>query len=206
VSEADEGLALRAATPEEAAARSLRMSFTMHGIGAADGIAIGPAGIGWWTLAAAAAVTGVSLWAVLPLHERVGTALWLAAAWLAWAGAAASAWMGRTDALRVVGAAAWSAGAALALIAMLTAARSVIREVRGEAGKRAAAPSRQDSRATTMEHREPDRAEPVGRSFGDAVGSDTEFTDGSDDDLAMRHLSKAERKRLRKQARLQRAG
>ena len=38
-----EGLALRATTPEEAAARSLRMSFTMHGIGAADGIAIGPA-------------------------------------------------------------------------------------------------------------------------------------------------------------------
>jgi phosphotransferase system enzyme I (PtsI) len=43
VSESGEGLALKAATPEEAAARSLRMSFTLHGIGAADGIAIGPA-------------------------------------------------------------------------------------------------------------------------------------------------------------------
>ena len=152
---------------------------------------------------------GVSLWAVLPLHERLATTLWLSAGLAAWAGSAACAWFeGEGKALAIAAQATWSLGTAAVAIATLAAARSVIREVRGEAagtagqGKRAekgAISSRQSVDAGADDGVgpipfEPDESVPV------------DYTDGSEaeDERDTRHLSKAERKRLRKLARMNR--
>jgi hypothetical protein len=98
----------------------------------ASGVALGPGGIGWWICLATVAYGLVSLWAVLPLHERGATALWLTLALACWGIAAGCAWMGGRDTVVIAGHAAWTCGAALAAVAMLAAARSVIREVRGQ--------------------------------------------------------------------------
>jgi len=172
----------------------------------ATGVVLGPAGLGWWHAIAAAAWVIVAPWAVLPLYRRAGTAAWLAAALVSWAAAAACAWLaaGR-PVLAVAGGGAWAAAAALALVAMLTAARSVIREVLGLAVARPvrrpepkAVPRPVEADATDEEddaERHPvadaDEAEP------------TTYVDGSEEE--QRHLSKAERKRLKKLARMQRA-
>jgi len=192
------------------------------GLAEATGIVIGPGGIGWWHLLAAAAFAVIGPWAVLPLHERAATSAWLVAALAAWATAAGCDWLdaGRVE-TAVVGLAAWAVGCSLVAVAMLAAARSVIREVRGlcrpaDRGPRArdqvaagavsrpaigigdAAEERRadrgrDGRRATTDEEEPDRSgEP-----------ETAFIDGSEQ--LERHLSKAERKRLRKLARMQQA-
>lgn len=172
----------------------------------ATGIVIGPGGLGWWHVLAAVAWVVVAPWAVLPLHRRAGTAAWLGAALAGWATAAACTWLaaGR-PVLVVVGSAVWVLAAGLALVAMLTAARSVIREVRGLAGRRpgrAAEPkavARSPEPAATADDDE-DRPE-VALVTEDTDATD--YVDGSEDEH--RHLSKAERKRLKKLARMQRA-
>jgi len=173
------------------------------------GIVFGPSGLGWWVTVSAIALGAVTLWAVLPLHERLATALWLAAGLAAWGGSAAGAWLadGRSN-FTVIAHSAWVAGSGLIAIAMLAAARSVIREVRGlparttkqkQAASPVVAPASRQQTAWTENVVEPTE-QPA-----DAT-DDTGYTDGSDvdEDRDMRHLSKSERKRLRKLARMSR--
>lgn len=178
----------------------------------ATGIAFGPAGYGWWVALASTVCGGVSLWAVLPLHERAATAIWLTGGLSAWSAAAALTWLGATRGFPPGAAlAAWAAGSGLLTIAMLVAARSVIREVRGEArdGGKVATPKPQAggarpapiTRATECDDKSPDSS----AEFADESET-TSYTDGSDfdEDRDTRHLSKAERKRLKKLARMNR--
>lgn len=200
----------------------------------AVGVAIGPKGIGWWVLTAGSCYAVVGLWAILPLHERAATGMWLSACLAAWAAAAACGWLGEDLPILPrglhgpIGTICWMAGGPLAAIAMLAAARSVLREVRG-------LPSRTANERQTLraEVTQPCPRVPVAASSaavgsverqdgfdarGDEADSDrrhhgqTEFVDGgdaADDDedfeRSGRHLSKAERKRLRKLARMSRA-
>lgn len=180
----------------------------------ATGVMLGPQGCGWWLILSGTLLGAVSLWAVLPLHERLATALWLAAGLTAWAASAACAWLGDgRDLLTIVMHATWAAGSGLVALAVLAAARSVIREVRGEAGRdakprRQTEPARpqQPARAAAANPWPTDHAGGEAADEADDVGyTAAEYTDGSDDDRSLRHLSKAERKRLRKLARLNRA-
>jgi hypothetical protein len=183
----------------------------------ATGIAFGPAGAGWWFALAASAYGLVALWAVLPLHERLGTAFWLLAALASWAGSAAAVWVGpRWPLHAVAGASLWSLAAAFAVIAMLAAARSVIREVRGLPVRKpsairtaAAKPARAEQAATAQRRREEqvveedeDEETPDFTPVEDQ-SDESAFTDGSESEH--RHLSKAERKRLKKLARMREA-
>jgi len=158
---------------------------------------------------------------VLPLHERLATAMWLSAALGAWGAAAACTWGGGGRELFAIAAqATWTMGSGLMAIAMFAAARSVIREVRGEAGQ--TSKTRRQSAAPQATVRPPATAAAarpeswneyegdeqagtadVGAEDGYTAGI---FTDGSDaeEDTGPRHLSKAERKRLKKLARLNR--
>lgn len=173
----------------------------------ATGIVLGPGGIGWWVAVSSVVVVAVSLWAVLPLHERLATSVWLTLALIAWGASAAATCMATGgERLQAAGLAAWSFGAAFAFAAMLAAARSVIREVRGQCGTakpRAAKSAKADTGKSVPQPVEDDE-DGDATAFEPAVASDddseTEYTDGSEQE--QRHLSKAERKRLRKLARM----
>jgi hypothetical protein len=112
--------------------------------------------------------------------------------------------------LSVVGNACWMSGAMLAAIAMLAAARAVIREVRGLPIHKPVAARDDTARANRADEAaagiDPDTADE--RGFG---AEETAYIDGSesaggdDEESSGRHLSKAERKRLKKLARLGRA-
>jgi hypothetical protein len=172
------------------------------------GITLGPDGIGWWIVLATIAYGAVTPWAVLPLHERGATAFWSTLALSAWAAAAGCHWVGGRDAAVIGGHAAWAAGAALAAIAMLAAARSVIREVRGQCRTVATTSRAKPERpAAPPPREEPVVAEEAVDFTTDddeaASGDDTTFVDGTEPE--QRHLSKAERKRLKKLARMNRA-
>jgi hypothetical protein len=173
----------------------------------ATGIVLGPNGIGWWVAISSLVVVAVSLWAVLPLHERLATSIWLSLAVAAWgASAAATCLADGRDRIVAVGIAAWSFGAAFAFAAMLAAARSVIREVRGQCGvakPKAVKPAKADAAkpaSPTMEDDDVDSST-FDREAATGDDSETEYTDGSEQE-EQRHLSKAERKRLRKLARM----
>jgi len=173
----------------------------------ATGIVLGPNGIGWWVAISSLVVVAVSLWAVLPLHERLATSIWVSLAVAAWgASAAATCLAAGRDRIVAVGIAAWLFGAAFAFAAMLAAARSVIREVRGQCGvakPKAAKPAKADAAkpaAPTMEDDDVDSSA-FDREAATGDDSETEYTDGSEQE-EQRHLSKAERKRLRKLARM----
>ena len=104
---------------------------------------------------------------------------------------------------------------------MLVAARSVIREVRGESATTVAAgsavkkPQAQARQAAAAEESEPAAAgrrvdrQPIALARTEETSADEEtaFVDGSDQESEtdMRHLSKSERKRLKKLARMNRA-
>jgi len=183
----------------------------------ATGIAAGPAGIGWWVGIVAVAVAIVVPWAVLPLRQRAGTATWLTLGLVAWGAAAAmpwaGAWVGGDDRAAIIASTAWAGGAAVILIAMLTAARAVIREVRGDVSAAAPVKSRRAATAAGSPAKPVATAKPAAVSDGEeedaerTIGFDspddegrTEYVDGSPQ--SDRHLSKAERKRLRKLARM----
>lgn len=177
----------------------------------AAGVPFGPDGLGWWVALAAVAYGAVSLWAVLPLHERGATTFWLVLALSAWGGSAACTWLaaGR-DRFVIAAQAAWTIGAALAAIAMLAAARSVIREVRGLCRMPAANPDRDDASAPADRDAEAEAAEAV-ETPAETAGADEPTDDAEGPDFSadtgyeQRHLSKAERKRLKKLARMNRA-
>ena len=185
----------------------------------ATGRSFGPEGLGWW-VAIAGSVTGiVTLWALLPLHQRLVPGFWLLLGLAGWSAAAAVPWLGagRED-LALAGAGAWVVGAAAMFAAMLTAARGVIREVRGEikappvgagqGGERASKGVKAEAATRQAKAVEP-VFEPVDTDDDGAPqsateeGSETGYTDGSDaeDEYASRPLSKAEKKRLRKMGR-----
>ncbi len=183
----------------------------------ATGVAFGPGGFGWWVSISAAVLVGVSLWAVLPLHERLATMLWLAAGLAAWAGSTACVWVGGgREAVAIAAQATWALGCAAIAIATLAAARSVIREVRGEVvaaathgkqAEKAAGASRQGNASVArqpLDARDDETELPV--AFDADESGRVDYTDGSDaeDERDTRHLSKAERKRLRKLARMNR--
>jgi hypothetical protein len=173
----------------------------------ATGIVLGPSGIGWWVAISSLVVVAVSLWAVLPLHERLATSIWLSLAVAAWgASAAATCLAAGRDRIVAVGIASWSFGAAFAFAAMLAAARSVIREVRGQCGvakPKAAKPAKADAAKPAPPTTQDDDVDSSAFDREAATGDDseTEYTDGSEQE-EQRHLSKAERKRLRKLARM----
>lgn len=183
----------------------------------ATGLALGPEGLGWWIAVTAVALTAVSLWAVLPLHDRTGTALWLGMSAILWAISLGCTWIAATNAdstrIAVAGQAAWILAAATTLIAMLTAARSVIREIRGEATTAAPQRSKKPVASTIITD---DAAESAPESDDHTDEEDpvvfvessesADFTDGSEESAAGRKLTKAERKRLKRMARLQQAG
>ena len=198
----------------------------------ATGISLGPDGRGWWVLAAGLLYGGVGLWAVLPLHERMATGLWLSLCFSGWAAAAACDWIGQSreipgqEFLLVMGNVCWMAGAVLAAIAMLAAARSVLREVRGLPVRKATdKKSTRESVAVAAVHASRKAAavetDAVTATLSPSDADEdtrnhdrghTEFVDGrdasdADEDFEQsgRHLSKAERKRLRKLARMSRA-
>jgi hypothetical protein len=191
----------------------------------ATGIVPGPNGVGWWAGLAAVAFAVVVPWAVLPLRERGATLAWMVVALAFWGVAAAlpwatvAAWFGGEARGAIVAQAAWVAGAGLMLVAMLAAARSVIREVRGQCAAvpaRRAKPKRAAAVAAADEAEGHDDAE-GSQAAGDwsdgsrgedddedSIASDdhgdTDFVDGSD--AGGRRLSKSERKRLKKLARM----
>lgn len=183
----------------------------------ASGVALGPGGSGWWVVLAAVSYLVVSLWAVLPLHERAGTGFWLLLAAAGWSAAATCGWLWEGNDLAAIGGqAAWSLAAACAAVAMLTAARSVLREVKGLARRK---PGKARQQSMAMAARDPAPAateeddvsaeglfeEPQAEEAaaeGDDT-ADTPFVDDSEQD--MRHLSKAERKRLKRLARMNRS-
>ena len=183
----------------------------------ATGITLGPQGQGWWFLLSSLTFAAVSLWAIMPLHERLGTVVWLSLCLAAWAVAAACTWSGRSSGiLSLTGHAAWALGSALAAIAMFAAARSVIREVRGSSRsgeiQTAEKPLKQQALAAQSPRSQPND---VGALVESATAENddpdrndqTAYVDGSEQesDLGMRHLSKAERKRLKKMARIKTA-
>ncbi|MEN9666214.1 MAG: hypothetical protein RLZZ326_2577 [Planctomycetota bacterium] len=189
----------------------------------ATGRSFGPEGLGWW-VAIAGSVTGiVTLWILLPLHQRLVPGFWLLLGLAGWSAAAAVprlggiGWVGAgQNDLALAGAGAWVVGSAAMLAAMLTAARGVIREVRGEikappvgTAKDERGPKVVKTEAVTRQAKAPEPVfEPVdtdddGAPQSAAEGSETGYTDGSDaeDEYASRPLSKAEKKRLRKMGR-----
>ena len=191
----------------------------------ATGRSFGPEGFGWW-VAIAGSVTGiVTLWILLPLHQRLVPGFWLLVGLAGWSAAAAVPWLGSIgwvgagqNDLALAGAGAWVVGAAAMFAAMLTAARGVIREVRGEikappvgagqGGERASKGVKAEAATRQAKAVEP-VFEPVDTDDDGAPqsateeGSETGYTDGSDaeDEYASRPLSKAEKKRLRKMGR-----
>ncbi|MFO0422849.1 MAG: hypothetical protein ACK52C_04225 [Planctomycetia bacterium] len=182
----------------------------------ATGIELGPQGFGWWVVVATLLLGAVSAWAVLPLHERLATSAWLSAALAFWAASAACTWLGAgRNAFAIAAQASWMLGSGLVTIAVLAAARSVIREVRGESARQAQPRKPAESvahtpRAAAVQSTQPGSWSESGSNDGEPADAEDEsgytgdFTDGSDEDRPSRHLSKAERKRLKKLARMNR--
>ena len=173
----------------------------------ASGVALGPSGIGWWVCLATVAYGLVALWTVLPLHERGATAFWLTLAMASWGASAGCVWLGGGgDTWFIAGHAAWTLGATLSAVAMLAAARSVIREVRGQCAPvgRQAVQRKPERAAPAIEPPLEEEDSDVTEALADAAADDESgFVDGVEQEH--RHLSKAERKRLKKLARMNRS-
>lgn len=195
-------------------------------LGDATGIRPGPAGAGWWVGLSTATLLLVSAWAILPLRERGATLTWTLALAVAWGVAAAGEWLTASgtsvwEHQVLATRAAWWLGCTCGLVAMVAAARSVIRDVRGlvpprvtvarrrPKAERLAAAKEAAGDGAGRSRREEDRRDDAA---GDAAPHDdaddtaaveqpdfTEVPTASDDEEPdMRHLSKAEKKRLRK--------
>lgn len=191
----------------------------------ATGIPLGPQGYGWWVVLSTTLLGVVSLWAVLPLHERLATAIWLALGLAAWEASACCVWIGNgRETLAIAANATWAVGSGLVAVAMLAAARSVIREVRGECRNNRVSPAKSERSEKTSGKlfafaTPPEPSQPAsgwqeeefaqetdataGESDESSVPSYTDSTD-SEDDRETRYLSKAERKRMKKLARMSR--
>ena len=190
----------------------------------ASGILLGPGGIGWWLCLSIPTCLAVGLWVVLPMHERACTASVLAAGGLAWLGAAVCGWLaasGPSERLTLAGGGLTLVGDGLLFIAMLVAARSVLLEVRGEVRSKPAkggpaSGKPKDPRATDGSQPRIVRDDESDNASGTDDDSEpsTQWSDGSDGsedesddawDDSGKKLSKSERKRLRRMARMNRA-
>jgi len=168
------------------------------------GVRLGPGGSGWWILLATTALVAAVVPAVLALTRRLVAGVWLAVGLGAWAVAALAVPAGWAHA-EAVAAIAWDCGAVTILSALVVTARGVIREVRGHATQAPRAkPADTAPRPVVVDRQIPDAELAVAAT---TPAAPTLYTDGSDDDPddGSRQLSKAERKRLRKQARIREA-
>lgn len=189
-------------------------------LGDATGMRPGPGGMGWWVGIAAITLLTAVLWAILPLRERSTTIVWTVTAALSWSGAMVGAWLTASETVvwthQILAARiAWWAGCSLALVSMLAATRAVLREIHGLVAPRQAADARRGRREqkVTPRSQRPIRVEDeAGTTPGTAEADESEAEsmgasvaepmfvsdDMEDEDADMRHLSKSERKRLRK--------
>jgi hypothetical protein len=185
----------------------------------ATGITLGPGGIGWWYALAAITLMAILPWAILPLRHRAGAAAWTVFGMLGWTAAAAMSMpmaagsVGGQDRATIIADAAWAGGAACLLVALLTAARGVIREVRGEvalvrpAKKRRERPRKsvapQPIKATDdRDDEQADADESSSESESESESDDQSPSDwGDSSDGGQRRMSKSERRRLKKLAR-----
>ena len=184
----------------------------------------GPHGLGWWLTVGVAGLVLTVPWTVLQMRERLPTALTLGLALLSWATAVGCLWFSTADVrLSLLAPAAWLAGSGLILLAMMLAVRSSLREIDGlcvlpqtrQPRKRrekpslrpAAAPAKQTDEAVDDTPEETPDFTPAPES--EVVTEDDSLEnltdDESDNDGPQRRLSKAERRRLRKLARSNRA-
>lgn len=176
------------------------------GLSEATGLEFGPAGQGWWLAIGAAAVGAAVVSSLMALSRRAAPGLWLTAGMVGWALAAVAEPAGLPVAATLA-AAGWDVGCMTMLVGVLVAARGVIREIRGPG--QAVAPSRAKPAEATARPVAADRQIPDAElAQADAARvTPTLYTDGSDGafDDGERTLSKAERKRLRKLARIREA-
>ncbi len=137
----------------------------------ATGTTLGPGGYGWWLTLAGGGLLLTLLWAILPMQERLPTAVSIGSGLLAWCCAVVCAWQGAsTQWLATIGPAAWTWGAALILIGMLIAGRSTVREIRGQTRRRQR-PARQPQRRTVTPGQHPQHAR--SHTAADVAGADT---------------------------------
>lgn len=176
------------------------------GLSEATGLELGTAGQGWWLAITAAAVGATVVPSLMSLSRRAAPGLWLTAGMVGWALAATAEPAGLPGA-STLAAAGWDVGSLTMLVGVLVAARGVIREIRGPS--QAVAPSRVKPVEATNRPVVADRQIPDAElTQADAARvTPTLYTDGSDGagDDGERTLSKAERKRLRKLARIREA-
>ena len=171
------------------------------------GISFGPEGFGWWLVTCTFSIASIALWAFLPLQRRVGVGIWFTSSVILWLTSAACTWILAArqagDQILITGSAAWVLTTAMILITMLTAAQTVIREVRGE-GAHTSHNSHTISGSSYQVSNEnvDDEA-----TFVETAEEKTEFIDGSEPiKPRSRRLTKAEKKRMKRRARLQKAG
>ena len=188
------------------------------------GITLGPNGLGWWLAVSATALGVISLWAILPLHSRRWSGIWVSCACTAWLGAGVCEWFSQSIAMQSVSQAVWAVGSGLMLIAMLTSARGVILEIRGIATPRAKKESKNSPLPTSTEsipfkenpvdddpQISEDSTSPFPISDSETMEPektrDTSWNDSEEtaENDAHPQLSRVERKRLKRLARMKRS-
>lgn len=170
------------------------------------GLRFGPDGCGWWYLVAGTVLPAALVPALAALSNRAVPAGWFATGLIGWVIAAWATLSGVANA-PFVAAAATCGGAAAIAVGLLVTARGVIREIRGvhpvPAG--AAKPKAETKRPAEAPRQVPDAEVVVAAATAETVAEPTLYTDGSDVDPDDARLSKSERKRLRKLARIREA-
>ena len=181
------------------------------------GVSFGPQGFGWWLALCTLFITSNALWAFLPLQHRFGVALCFSISVVLWLGSASCTWILATqqagDSIIISGNAMWVLATAMMLITMLTAAQNVIREVRGE-GLNTPPSKAIPAHTSHNEHASTEASLSVSNKniddegiFVESTDDQTEFINGSEPIKPQsRRLTKAEKKRMKRQARLQKAG
>ncbi len=195
-----------------------------HFLDNVTGITLGPNGLGWWLAVSATALGVISLWAILPLHSRRWSGIWVSCACTAWLGAGVCEWFSQSIAMQSVSQAVWAVGSGLMLIAMLTSARGVILEIRGIATPRAKKESKNSPLPTSTEsipfkenpvdddpQISEDSTSPFPISDSETMEPektrDTSWNDSEEtaENDAHPQLSRVERKRLKRLARMKRS-
>lgn len=151
----------------------------------ATGTPLGPGGYGWWLTLAGGGLLLTLLWAVLPMQERLPTAVSIGSGLLAWCCSVVCAWQdASTPWLATIGPAAWTWGAAFILIGMLLAGRSTVREIRGQTRRRQR-PARQPrpGKVASGQHPQQARSPLAADDAQDDTAPDSEVA-GSDGELA----------------------
>lgn len=175
----------------------------------------GPQGLGWWLACGVAGLLVTVVWALLRMRERLPTGGTLGLGLLAWAAAVGCLWFSAADPrLPLLATASWLVGSGLILMAMMLAVRSSLREIDGLCPQsRTRQPRQRTKKRPTRSAAAP--AQPPGETSDDSSAGtsdsipatepegaveDAAPDESFDDETApQRRLSKAERRRLRKQ-------